>query len=238
MMEARAYADPATESPRHFRSPVAGLLSPSGVAAPALPKRQLAIKRAVDLTVSAFALVLLLPLFVLVAVLIKLESPGPVLFTQTRWGQGGSRIKVFKFRSMRTDLCDASGVAQTVEGDPRVTRVGKLIRKTNVDELPQLLNVLFGDMSLVGPRCHPVGMLAAGVPYEVLVPTYHERHALKPGITGLAQVRGFRGPTTRTSKARARIYSDLYYVRNFSLLLDIKILFWTVASELKGGTGF
>lgn len=238
MMEARAFADATAESPLQYHAAANGIVSPSGLSMPSPSERQLAVKRMIDVAASAMALVLLLPLFAVVAALIKLESPGSVLFTQTRWGQGGSRIRVFKFRSMRNDLCDVSGVAQTVEGDPRVTRVGKLLRRTNVDELPQLINVLIGEMSLVGPRCHPIGMLAAGVPYEVLVPTYHERHVVKPGITGLAQVRGYRGPTTRKSRARARIYSDLYYVRNFSLLLDFKILFWTVSSELKGGTGF
>jgi Sugar transferases involved in lipopolysaccharide synthesis len=200
--------------------------------------RHFLAKRVFDIVFSSIALAALSPLFFIVALLIKLESPGPVLFSQARWGQNGTKIRVFKFRSMRSDLCDVTGVMQTISGDPRVTRIGQIIRKTNVDELPQLFNVLRGDMSLVGPRCHPVGMLAAGVPYEVLVPNYHDRHEVKPGITGLAQVRGLRGPTVSSAKARARINADIYYVRNFSFWLDMKIIFWTFVSEIRGGTGF
>jgi lipopolysaccharide/colanic/teichoic acid biosynthesis glycosyltransferase len=139
---------------------------------------------------------------------------------------------------MRTELGDATGVAQTVKNDPRITRIGAVLRRTNVDELPQLINVLKGDMSLVGPRCHAIGMLAAGRLYEELVPHYHLRHRMRPGITGLAQMRGLRGPTDRSDKARARIVSDLYYVDNFSVWLDIKIMIGTVISELRGGKGF
>lgn len=212
---------------------------------PALPSRpgtnrelQFAIKRGMDIVVSLTALIMLLPLLSAVAMLIRLDSPGPALFTQSRWGKDGRKIRVYKFRSMRTDLGDATGVAQTVMNDPRVTRIGAIIRKTNVDELPQLLNVLKGDMSLVGPRCHAIGMLAAGVPYEELVPDYHRRHVVKPGMTGLAQMRGLRGPTDRARKARARIACDLYYIDNFSLLLDLRIMVGTVLSELRGGKGF
>jgi lipopolysaccharide/colanic/teichoic acid biosynthesis glycosyltransferase len=125
-----------------------------------------AAKRALDIGISALALLILLPFLLVVALLIKLDSPGPVLFKQERWGMGCGKIRVFKFRSMRTDRCDVSGVNQTVRDDPRVTRLGAIMRRTNIDELPQLLNVLKGDMSLVGPRCHAVGMLAAGMPYE------------------------------------------------------------------------
>ncbi|MBO3761983.1 sugar transferase [Ciceribacter sp. L1K23] len=197
-----------------------------------------ALKRSLDIFVSGLALLLLLPFFLTVALLIKLDSPGPVLFRQHRWGKGCKTIRVYKFRSMRTDLCDTTGVAQTVKNDPRVTRMGAILRKTNIDELPQLFNVLMGDMSLVGPRCHAIGMLAAGMPYESLVPEYHRRHAMRPGITGLAQMRGLRGPTDRPAKARARIACDLYYIENFSIWLDIKILVGTVMSEIRGGSGF
>jgi lipopolysaccharide/colanic/teichoic acid biosynthesis glycosyltransferase len=199
---------------------------------------QLAVKRLIDIIVSASALVILAPLLLTVCAFIKLESKGPVTFRQNRWGKDCSLIRIYKFRSMYTDLCDHSGVAQTVQDDPRVTKVGRVIRRLNIDELPQLINVLKGDMSLVGPRCHAVGMLAAGVPYEELVPEYHERHALRPGMTGLAQVRGLRGPTDRASKARARIACDIHYVENFSLWMDVSIMAGTVYSELKGGNGF
>ena len=119
-----------------------------------------------------------------------------------------------------------------------MTRVGHWLRRTSLDELPQLVNVLKGDMSLVGPRCHAIGMRAAGKLYEELVPDYHERHLVRPGITGLAQMRGLRGPTVLASKSRARIACDIHYVDNFSLLLDLKIIAGTIRSELFGGSGF
>lgn len=196
------------------------------------------IKRFIDIVASLAAIVILLPFFLAVALLIRMDSKGPALFTQLRWGKGGKKIRVYKFRSMRTDLCDHSGVQQTVLGDPRVTRIGAILRRTNIDELPQLFNVLKGDMSLVGPRCHAIGMLAAGMTYEELVPGYHRRHVMRPGITGLAQMRGLRGPTDRPGKARARIACDLHYIDNFSIWMDIRILFGTVMSELSGGKGF
>lgn len=199
---------------------------------------QFLAKRTIDIFVSLSALIVLSPLFLALVLLIRLDSPGAAFFSQARWGKDGKRIRIYKFRSMRTDLCDTSGVAQTVQNDPRVTRIGAIIRRTNLDELPQLFNVLRGDMSLVGPRCHAIGMLAAGVTYEELVPTYHHRHSVRPGITGLAQMRGLRGPTDRPSKARARIACDLYYVENFSIALDMRIALGTVMSELRGGKGF
>jgi lipopolysaccharide/colanic/teichoic acid biosynthesis glycosyltransferase len=199
---------------------------------------QLAAKRVIDIAASMSALLVLLPVFVVLAALIRLDSPGPVFFRQVRWGQGGKKIRVFKFRSMRTDLGDPSGVAQTVKNDPRITRIGATLRRTNLDELPQLINVLRGDMSLIGPRCHAVNMLAAGRLYEDLVPEYHRRHTMRPGITGLAQMRGLRGPTDRADKARARIACDIHYVDRFNLWLDMKILVGTVISEINGGTGF
>ena len=191
-----------------------------------------------DISISGSSLIILLPLFLLIAALIKIESRGPVFFTQQRWGMGGKTIKVYKFRSMRTDLCDPTGVQQTIQNDPRITPFGAFLRKSNFDELPQLLNVLRGDMSLVGPRCQAIGMKAAGVQYEELVPTYHERHKMRPGITGLAQMRGLRGPTISPSKSRARIACDLHYVNNFSLLLDLKIAIGTLRNEVFRGTGF
>lgn len=196
------------------------------------------LKRALDIAGSSMALLILMPFLLGVALLIKLDSPGPVLFTQIRWGKNCRKIRVYKFRSMRTDMCDASGVAQTVQNDPRVTRIGAILRRTNIDELPQLLNVLKGDMSLVGPRCHAINMLAAGMLYQELVPEYHQRHAMRPGITGLAQMRGLRGPTDKAAKARARIASDLFYIENFSIFLDLKIIVGTVISELRDGKGF
>lgn len=203
-----------------------------------LQRGQFALKRAMDIAGASIALVALAPVLLTVAALVKLDSRGPVLFSQVRWGMNGRKIRVYKFRSMRTDMCDATGVAQTVKNDPRITRIGAILRRTNIDELPQLINVLKGDMSLVGPRCHAIGMLAAGRLYEELVPHYHLRHRMRPGITGLAQMRGLRGPTDRSDKARARIVSDLYYVENFSVWLDVRIMVGTVISELRGGKGF
>lgn len=199
---------------------------------------QLFMKRAIDIVVSGMALFALLPLFLFCAIAIRLESRGPVFFTQLRWGKDGEKIKVYKFRSMRADLCDVTGVQQTVKNDPRITKFGAFLRKSNIDELPQLINVLKGDMSLVGPRCHAIGMKAAGVLYEELVPNYHLRHMMRPGITGLAQMRGLRGPTDTPAKSRARIASDLHYIQNYSVLLDIKILIGTLQKEVFGGTGF
>lgn len=199
---------------------------------------RLAVKRGLDISVATLALLIFLPLLLFIGILVRMTSRGPALFTQTRWGRGGSKIKVYKFRTMYQDLGDETGVAQTSMNDPRITALGAVLRRTNLDELPQLLNVIKGDMSLVGPRPHAIGMLAAGVPYEQLVPDYHRRHAMRPGITGLAQMRGLRGPTVLASKARARIAADLFYVDNFSLMLDIKIILGTLRSEVIGGSGF
>ena len=197
-----------------------------------------AAKRLLDIFVSAIALIVLLPFFLAIAAAIKWESKGPVFFTQNRWGRGGRMIRIFKFRSMRTELGDVTGVAQTRRNDPRVTRIGALLRKTNLDELPQLINILLGDMSLVGPRCHVPGMLAAGMLYEDLVRDYHIRHLVRPGLTGLAQFRGYRGPTDREDLAKARFASDVEYIRDFNIWIDVKILAGTLVKEIRGGTGF
>jgi lipopolysaccharide/colanic/teichoic acid biosynthesis glycosyltransferase len=214
------------------------LLQTAVLSANAFLCAQFAIKRLMDIGGALTAILALAPVLLIVALLIRLDSRGPALFTQLRWGAHGRKILVYKFRSMRIDMCDLSGVAQTVRNDPRVTRIGAILRKTNIDELPQLINVLKGDMSLVGPRCHAIGMLAGGRLYEDLVPNYHKRHTVRPGITGLAQMRGLRGPTDRCDKARARIAADIYYIDNFSIWLDVKIIVGTVLSEIKGGKGF
>ena len=197
-----------------------------------------ALKRAFDIAVSGVSLAFLMPLLLLIAAAIKVEDRGPIFFSQLRWGRGGKLIRVYKFRSMRTEMCDVSGVEQTTENDPRVTRVGAFLRKANLDELPQLINILKGDMSIIGPRCHVPGMLAAGRLYEDLVEEYQLRHLVRPGLTGLAQVNGLRGPTDREDLARSRIAHDLAYIRNFSILLDMRIFARTVVKEIRGGTGF
>ncbi|HWU62142.1 MAG TPA: sugar transferase [Ensifer sp.] len=199
---------------------------------------QLALKRAIDIVVSSSAILVLLPVLLLIALMIRVTSPGPALFSQLRWGKDCKKIRVYKFRSMYTDREDRTGVAQTRVGDSRITPLGAVLRKTNLDELPQLLNVLKGDMSLVGPRPHAIGMQAAGMLYEDLVPEYHRRHRVRPGITGLAQMRGLRGPTVLASKSRARAAADLHYVDNYSLMLDVTIILGTLRNEAFGGSGF
>ncbi|QFT33393.1 UDP-glucose:undecaprenyl-phosphate glucose-1-phosphate transferase [Labrenzia sp. THAF82] len=210
--------------PRRFRS--------------ARKNRSRFLKRPLDVVGASVGLVLLMPLFVLIALSIKLTSRGPVFFKQQRHGLNGVPFEVLKFRTMYKNMCDDSGVVQTVQNDPRVTPVGSFLRKSNFDELPQLINVLRGDMSLVGPRPHVPGMLAAGVPYEEFDPRYMDRHKILPGITGLAQVSGFRGETREEYQARMRLEHDLHYVENQSLLLDIKIILETVRTEFFSGKGY
>lgn len=194
-------------------------------------------KRAFDVVCAGLALVILSPLLLAVAVAIKATSRGPVLFTQYRYGHKNKRFRIFKFRTMHVQMSDKSGVTQTVGDDPRVTLVGRILRRTSIDELPQLINVLIGDMSLVGPRPHVPGMKAASVRYEDLVPYYFQRHNIRPGITGLAQVNGCRGSTALAAAAVSRVDYDLEYIECWSLWLDIKIILRTVRHEFFSGTG-
>ncbi len=198
---------------------------------------RLVVKRTLDVVGAAFALVLLLPLLALAAFAVRLTTPGPVIYSQLRHGLNGRPFRIYKFRTFYVDHCDESGIRQAIPGDRRVTPIGQLFRRTNIDELPQLWNVLTGDMSLVGPRPHAIGMHAGGSKYEQLVRVYPMRLLVKPGITGLAQLRGFRGPTWNPVQARMRIACDLQYVAESSNLLDLKILVLTLLQELRGGTG-
>lgn len=198
---------------------------------------QFALKRLIDIVGSLLALLALAPLLITIAVLVKLSSRGPVFFRQAREGLDGRSFQILKFRSMKLEDCDLNGVSQTVKDDPRVTLIGKVLRRTSIDELPQLLNVLAGDMSLVGPRPHVSGMRAGGVSYVELVPYYHQRLQMIPGITGWAQANGFRGPTDNADEAASRVDHDIAYIQNFSLWLDIKIIFLTLKAEFIGGSG-
>jgi exopolysaccharide biosynthesis polyprenyl glycosylphosphotransferase len=186
-----------------------------------------AAKRAIDIVGSGLALVLLSPVLAAAALAIYLESPGPILFRQLRFGLGSRPITVLKFRSMRTDGCDATGERRTIAHDPRVTRVGRILRRSSIDELPQLINVLRGEMSLVGPRPHPLHMRVGEAYYFEAVDRYRARHLVKPGITGWAQVNGSRGEVDTLAKARRRVELDLWYLDNWSVGLDLRIMLRT-----------
>jgi len=196
-----------------------------------------ALKRAIDIFASAALLLTMSPVLAGTALAIKLTSPGPVFFRQRRYGLNSEQFTILKFRTMFAHDSDVTGVNQTRTGDPRVTPLGSFLRRTNLDELPQLINVLRGDMSLVGPRPHVPGMRAGGMLYEALVPSYFERHRLRPGMTGLAQINELRGSTADAKFARARIAYDIAYVDHWSLLLDLRILWTTFRTEVLRGTG-
>jgi polysaccharide biosynthesis protein PslA len=182
------------------------------------------IKKAEDLIVGTIALALLSPLFVLVAIAIKLDSPGPVFFKQDREGFNNKRFKIWKFRSMRADRCETDGITQARKNDDRITRVGRFLRRTSIDELPQLFNVMTGEMSLVGPRPHAPSTKAGDRLFSDVVDHYAARHKVKPGMTGWAQIHGWRGETDTEEKLLKRLEHDLYYIENWSLLLDFIIL--------------
>ncbi len=177
-------------------------------------------KRSLDAVVSACALVAFAPLFALLALVVKLDSPGPALFRQRRLGRDGREFDILKFRSMPTDVESASGPARAKRGDGRATRVGAVLRRTSLDEIPQLVNVLRGEMSLVGPRPERPAFVGQ---FQLDIPRYLERHGVKSGITGWAQVHGLRGDTSIEERTRY----DIWYVENWSLALDAKILFLT-----------
>ncbi|MGE0565004.1 MAG: undecaprenyl-phosphate glucose phosphotransferase [Pseudolabrys sp.] len=187
-----------------------------------------------DKIVGGLALILLSPLLLLTAIAVKLDSRGPVLFKQKRYGFNNDLIEVYKFRSMYVDKTDASASALVTKGDPRVTRVGRIIRKTSLDELPQLFNVVFkGNLSLVGPRPHAVNAKAEARRYDEAVDGYFARHRVKPGITGWAQINGWRGETDTHEKIQKRVEHDLYYIESWSVLFDLYILLRTPFALLK-----
>jgi putative colanic acid biosynthesis UDP-glucose lipid carrier transferase len=189
------------------------------------------LKRSFDVVFSSLVLLLISIPMLFIAAAVKFTSPGPVIFKQVRYGLDGKRIFVWKFRSMST-MDNGDKVVQATKGDARITKVGAFIRKTSLDELPQFINVLQGRMSVVGPRPHAV---AHNEEYRKLIPYYMLRHKVKPGITGWAQINGYRGETDTLDKMEGRIDYDLDYIRNWSLLMDIKIVFLTVFKGFIGG---
>jgi exopolysaccharide biosynthesis polyprenyl glycosylphosphotransferase len=190
------------------------------------------VKRIEDVVIAAICLLITLPLMLMIAVAIKLDSRGPALFRQKRLGANNLPFDLLKFRSMYEEQTDPLGHQLTRAGDPRITRVGRFLRMTSLDELPQLINVLKGEMSLVGPRPHALAASAAGVAYARAISDYPIRHRVKPGITGWAQVNGWRGETKTIEQIRRRVEHDLYYVENWSLGFDLLILGRTVFAVL------
>lgn len=192
------------------------------------------LKNAFDRAFALAALVALCPLFIVIATMVKLSSPGPIFFRQPRLGQNGQKFLIYKFRTMKVHQ-ESGVVTQARKGDSRVTKIGEVLRKTSLDELPQFINVLLGDMSVVGPRPHAV---AHGEFYTQKIDDYMLRHMVKPGITGWAQINGWRGETDTLEKMVGRIECDVYYIKNWSFLLDIKIIWRTVFSGWTGKNAY
>lgn len=189
-----------------------------------------AVKAAFDRSFAALVLAALSPLFLVIAVLIKRSSPGPVFFKQERLGLDGRVIHVYKFRSMKPHA-EHGVVTQATKGDSRITPIGAFLRRTSLDELPQFINVLKGEMSVVGPRPHA---MAHNNIYKEQLDLYMLRHRVKPGITGWAQINGYRGETDTLDKMAKRVEHDIFYIRNWSFWMDLRIIFWTA---FKGWTG-
>lgn len=190
------------------------------------------LKRAEDLVLGSLALVLASPLLLLTALLVRLDSPGPVFFRQPREGFNNKPFRVYKFRTMFENCNEVDAIQQASRTDPRVTRIGAILRRTSIDELPQLFNVMAGDMSLVGPRPHAASTRAGGRLFSDVVTSYAARHKVRPGITGWAQVCGWRGETDTEDKLIKRFEHDLYYIENWSLLFDLYIMLRTVAAVI------
>ena len=195
-------------------------------------------KRAFDIAFSGVVLLAATPLFLVLAVLIKLESRGPVLFKQKRYGFNNEVIEIYKFRSMKQEFADPNANRLTERDDPRVTRLGRFMRRTSLDELPQMLNVLRGEMSIVGPRPHALRTTAGGKMCEDVVDRYSRRHRVKPGVTGWAQVNGYRGTMQDEEHLQKRIEHDLHYINNWSPWLDFKILALTLWIVIGGRNSY
>ncbi len=192
------------------------------------------VKRLLDIVVASLMLFFLGPLLIAVAIAVKLDSPGPVFFRQVRRGYNNRRFDALKFRSLRNDMADPLANRLVTKDDPRVTKVGGFLKRSSIDELSQLFNVLKGDMSLVGPRPHALNAKAGGRPYEDVVERFQRRYRVRPGITGWAQVNGLRGNTETEDDLLRRVDFDLDYIRRWSLWLDILILLRTPLVTLKG----
>ncbi|MBW4330275.1 sugar transferase [Stakelama sp. CBK3Z-3] len=198
------------------------------VSAGPLELGDLIAKRAFDLMTASILILIFLPVLIIVPIAIRLDSRGPVLFRQPRIGRGNEIFEILKFRSMRVEEADAAGHRSATRGDDRITRVGRFIRSTSIDELPQLFNVLRGHMSIVGPRPHALSSRAADKLFWEIDSRYWHRHAAKPGLTGLAQIRGYRGATMVEADLTNRLQADLEYLDNWSLWHDIVLIFLTL----------
>jgi len=181
-----------------------------------------------DRLIAALVLIFIAPLMALIALAVKIDSPGPAFFRQKRFGYNNKIIEMWKFRTMYADGINSSGAVQAIRNDSRVTRLGQFLRRSSLDELPQFINVLAGDMSVVGPRPHPIELRSNGLPFEKIVSRYAARHRVKPGITGWAQVNGWRGETDTPKKLQKRVEYDLYYIDNWSIWFDLVIIFKTI----------
>lgn len=191
-----------------------------------------------DRILGILILTLISPIMLAIALLIRLDSPGPVLFRQKRYGFNNELIEVLKFRTMYQEQSDANGEQLTQRNDPRITRVGAFLRRTSLDELPQFLNVVRGEMSIVGPRPHAVSAKAGPLLYQEAVKHYDSRHRVKPGITGWAQVNGWRGETNTLEQIRKRVEHDLYYIEHWSIALDLRIIARTIVGGFTGRNAF
>jgi Undecaprenyl-phosphate glucose phosphotransferase len=237
-VEVRTLASARLVLPDRVRRSRIGAVNLVELCRPPLTQWQAAQKRAFDIVTASLALVLLAPLMLGVAVAVRLDSPGPILFRQKRHGFNTRPVEVLKFRSMRAEVCDPSGVQAVRAQDDRVTRLGRFLRRSSMDELPQLFNVLSGTLSMVGPRPHATAARTGDILYDEVVQGYSARHKVKPGITGWAQVNGWRGEMNSAEKIRARVEHDLHYAENWSLWFDIRILAMTPRALLSGKNAY
>jgi len=197
-----------------------------------------AVKQAEDRVLASLILTAISPLLLVLALAVRLDSPGPILFRQKRYGLNNELIEVLKFRTMHDRDSDPNCEVQTQRNDPRITRVGNVLRRTSLDELPQLINVVLGSMSLVGPRPHAISSKAGGVLFDDAVRFYHARHRVKPGITGWAQVNGWRGETANIEQIKHRIEHDVYYIEHWSLWFDLWIILRTIVGGFTGRNAY